>query len=61
MSGNRPGRGRNTAVSPMARDRDRVLPVPDAARIHPAILVFVNGILGTVSIAALIGIWLDPG
>ena len=36
-------------------------PMPDAARIHPAILVFVNSILGIVSIAALIGIWLDPG
>jgi hypothetical protein len=36
-------------------------PMPDAARIHPAILVLVNSILGIVSIAALIGIWLDPG
>ncbi|MGC2711891.1 MAG: DUF202 domain-containing protein, partial [Pseudolabrys sp.] len=36
-------------------------PMPDAPRIHPAILVFVNSILGIVSIAALIGIWLDPG
>ena len=36
-------------------------PVPDAARIPPAILVLVNSILGIVSIAALIGIWLDPG
>jgi putative membrane protein len=26
-------------------------PVPDAARIHPAILVFVNSILGIVSVA----------
>ena len=34
-------------------------PVPDAARIHPALLVFVNGILGMVSLAALIGIWVD--
>lgn len=36
-------------------------PVPDASRIHPAILVCVNSILGLVSIAALVGIWLDPG
>jgi inner membrane protein YidH len=36
-------------------------PVPDAARIHPAILILVNVILGMVSLAALIGIWLDPG
>ena len=35
-------------------------PVPDAARIHPALLILVNSILGMVSIAALIGIWLDP-
>jgi hypothetical protein len=34
--------------------------MPDAARIHPVILVLVNAILGMVSIAALIGIWLDP-
>jgi putative membrane protein len=33
------------------------LPMPDAARIHPAALVFVNAILAMVSIAALIGIW----
>ena len=32
-------------------------PMPDAARIHPALLVFVNSILGLVSIAALVGIW----
>ena len=32
-------------------------PTPDAARIHPALLVFVNAILAMVSIAALIGIW----
>ena len=32
-------------------------PVPDAARIHPALLVFVNVVLALVSIAALIGIW----
>ena len=36
-------------------------PVPDAARIHPALLILVNSILGMVSIAALIGIWLDTG
>jgi len=36
-------------------------PVPDVSRIHPAVLILVNGILGMVSIAALIGIWLDPG
>src|SRR6516165_11875976 len=35
-------------------------PMPDAARIHPVILVLVNVILGMVSIAALISIWLDP-
>lgn len=32
-------------------------PMPDAPRIHPAALVFVNAILVMVSIAALIGIW----
>ena len=32
-------------------------PVPDAARMHPALLVFVNVVLALVSIAALIGIW----
>ena len=36
-------------------------PVPDAARIHPALLILVNSVLGMVSIAALIGIWLDTG
>ena len=35
-------------------------PVPDAVRIHPAILIFVNILLGLVSMAALIGIWLAP-
>jgi putative membrane protein len=35
-------------------------PVPDAARIPPAVLLVVNVTLGIVSIAALIGIWLDP-
>jgi putative membrane protein len=34
-------------------------PTPDAKRIHPAILIVVNGFLAVVSIAALIGIWLD--
>ena len=32
-------------------------PIPDAARIHPIVLVLVNAILAMVSIAALIGIW----
>jgi len=32
-------------------------PIPDAPRIHPALLVLVNSILAIVSIAALIGIW----
>jgi putative membrane protein len=32
-------------------------PIPDAARIHPALLIFVNGFLSIVSVAALIGIW----
>jgi putative membrane protein len=32
-------------------------PVPDAARIHPALLVSVNGFLAMVSILALIGVW----
>ena len=32
-------------------------PIPDAARIHPTVLVLVNAILAMVSIAALIGIW----
>ena len=32
-------------------------PVPDAARIHPALLVSVNGFLAMVSILALTGIW----
>ena len=32
-------------------------PVPDAARMHPALLVFVNVVLALTSIAALIGIW----
>jgi putative membrane protein len=32
-------------------------PVPDVPRMHPALLLYVNGILALVSIAALIGIW----
>ena len=32
-------------------------PDPDTARIHPWLLVAVNGFLALVAIAALIGIW----
>jgi putative membrane protein len=32
-------------------------PVPDAARINPALLIFTNASLSVVSIAALIGMW----
>jgi putative membrane protein len=32
-------------------------PKPDAGRIHPAILIFVNGFLVLTALAALIGIW----
>jgi putative membrane protein len=32
-------------------------PVPDTPRIHPGILVVVNGFLALVSLAALFGIW----
>jgi inner membrane protein YidH len=32
-------------------------PMPDTPRIHPAILIAVNGFLALVSIAALFGIW----
>src|SRR5262245_13596642 len=32
-------------------------PVPDVARIHPAVLFLVNTFLVLVSIAALVGIW----
>jgi hypothetical protein len=32
-------------------------PVPDAGRIPPSVLIFVNGFLGLVALAALIGIW----
>jgi len=35
-------------------------PVPDAARIHPALLILMSAFLSAVSIAALIGIWLVP-
>ena len=34
-------------------------PVPDAARIHPAVLIFVNVFLALVSIAALVGMWFE--
>ena len=33
-------------------------PAPDAGQLHPAILLVVNGFLGAVAVAALIGIWL---
>src|SRR5262249_45615346 len=32
-------------------------PRPDAPRIHPAILIGVNGVLALVSLAALFGLW----
>jgi len=32
-------------------------PVPDAARINPALLILTNAFLSIVSIAALIGMW----
>ena len=32
-------------------------PVPDAARINPALLILTNAFLSVVSIAALIGMW----
>jgi putative membrane protein len=32
-------------------------PTPDAKRLHPALLVLVNGFLALVSVACLIGIW----
>jgi putative membrane protein len=32
-------------------------PTPDAKRMHPALLILVNGFLALVSIACLIGIW----
>jgi hypothetical protein len=31
--------------------------MPDAARIHPALLILVNAFLALVSITALVGIW----
>jgi putative membrane protein len=36
-------------------------PLPEADRIHPALLIFVNGFLILVALAALIGIWLGRG
>jgi len=36
-------------------------PAPDANRIHPAVLISVNGFLIIVAVAALIGIWLGRG
>ena len=32
-------------------------PLPGAKRVHPALLVLVNGFLALVSVAALVGIW----
>jgi putative membrane protein len=32
-------------------------PVPDTPRIHPAILIGVNGFLAGLPVAALFGIW----
>jgi putative membrane protein len=32
-------------------------PVPDATRMHPALLIAFNGMLALASVAALIGIW----
>jgi putative membrane protein len=32
-------------------------PVPDAKRLHPALMVLLNGFLALVSIACLVGIW----
>ena len=32
-------------------------PMPDTPRIHPAILISVNGFLALISVAALFGIW----
>jgi putative membrane protein len=32
-------------------------PVPDAKRLHPALLIALNSVLALASIAALIGIW----
>lgn len=36
-------------------------PVPDAKRLHPVLLVAVNGFLVLVSFAALVGLWLGHG
>ena len=36
-------------------------PVPNASRIHPAVLIAVNGFLVLVALAALVGIWLGRG
>ena len=36
-------------------------PVPNAERIHPAVLVWVNGFLVLVALAALVGIWFGRG
>jgi putative membrane protein len=35
-------------------------PLPDAAGIHPALLILMNAFLSIVSIAALIAIWFTP-
>lgn len=32
-------------------------PLPDAKRMHPALLIVINGFLALVSVACLIGIW----
>ena len=34
-------------------------PIPDAARIHPGVLIFVNSFLALVAITALVGMWFD--
>ena len=34
-------------------------PLPGAKRIHPGLLIFVNGFLILVAFAALVGIWFD--
>jgi putative membrane protein len=36
-------------------------PVPEAARIHPAVLIGVNGFLIVVVLATLVGMWLGRG
>jgi len=36
-------------------------PVPAASRIHPAVLIAINGFLVLVALAALVGIWLGRG